>query len=69
VVFNKDFLTVPETEIPTTYALMTVLGGKVVSLRDEYAKDAGMPAVGPQIKFAYKTNTNLDVSVEVGGAD
>jgi predicted amidohydrolase YtcJ len=69
VVFNKDFLTVPETEIPTTYALMTVLGGKVVSLRDEYAKDAGMAAVGPQIKFSYATKTNLDVSVEVGGAD
>jgi predicted amidohydrolase YtcJ len=69
VVFNKDYMTVPEAEIPTSYALMTVLGGKVVSLRDEYAKEAGMAAVGPQLKLGFKTNVDLNVSVEVGATD
>ncbi|MSO20227.1 MAG: hypothetical protein EXQ56_07125 [Acidobacteria bacterium] len=69
VVFNKDYMTIPEAEIPTAYALMTVLGGKTVSLREEYAKELGTPAIGPQIKFSYKTNVNLDLSVEVGATE
>ena len=31
VVFNKDYITVPEAEIPTSYALMTVLGSALVA--------------------------------------
>jgi predicted amidohydrolase YtcJ len=53
VVFNKDYFTVPEPEITSVFPLMVVTGGKVQVLREEYAKEIGMPAVGPQIKFSY----------------
>ena len=54
VVYNKDFFTIPQDEIPTVYPLMVVLGGKTVVLRDEWAQELGAPAVGPQIKFLYE---------------
>lgn len=63
VVFNKDYFTIPEKEIPTSYALMTVLGGKTVSLREEYAQELGTQPVGPQIKFAFETHEDLNVNV------
>ncbi len=55
VVLNKDYFTIPEAEIGSVFPFMTVLGGKTIVLRDEYAKEAGMPAAGPQIKFSFKT--------------
>ena len=51
VVFNKDYFTVPEADIPSVYPLMVVVGGKTVVLREEYAKEIGQQAVGPQLKF------------------
>jgi predicted amidohydrolase YtcJ len=51
LVLNKDFFTVPDAEVPSVFPLMTVVGGKVVVLREELAQDAGMKPVGPQIKF------------------
>ena len=33
---------------------MTVVGGKTVVLRDEFAKELGTQAVGPQIKWEFK---------------
>jgi hypothetical protein len=51
IVYNKDYFTVPEAEIPTVFPLMVVTGGKTVVLRDEYAKELGLQAVGPQLKF------------------
>ncbi|MSO19870.1 MAG: hypothetical protein EXQ56_05290 [Acidobacteria bacterium] len=54
VVFNKDYFTIPEAEITSVVPLMVVTGGKTIVLRDEYAKEAGMPAVGPQLKFSYE---------------
>ncbi len=54
VVLSKDWFTVPDAEFGTVIPLMTVLGGKTMVLREELAKELGMPAVGPQIKFAYK---------------
>jgi predicted amidohydrolase YtcJ len=53
VVFNKDFFTIPEQEIPTVFPLMTVLGGKTMMLREELARELGMAAVGPQKKFRF----------------
>ena len=33
VVFNKDYFTIPENEIPTVVPLMVVVGGKTIVLR------------------------------------
>lgn len=51
VVFNKDYFTIPQEEIPSVYPLMVVVGGKTIVLREEYAGELGLPAVGPQLKF------------------
>ena len=53
IVFNKDYFTVPQEEIPTVYPLMTVLGGETTILREEWAQELGVPAVGPQMEFRY----------------
>ncbi|HWP86066.1 MAG TPA: amidohydrolase family protein [Terriglobia bacterium] len=62
-VMNKDYFKVPEAEIPTVLPEMVVLGGKTVALRPELAREIGMQPVGKQIKFEFKTNYNLDVTV------
>ena len=71
LILNKDYFTVPEAQIPTVYPVMTVLGGKTVVLRDEYAKELGVPAVGPQMKFEFKTDSQdsdpLKGEFELGG--
>ena len=71
LVMNKDYFTVPEAQIPTVYPVMTVLGGKTVVLRDEYAKELGVPAVGPQLKLLFKTEEKdsdpLKGEFELGG--
>jgi predicted amidohydrolase YtcJ len=54
IVYNKDYFTVPEADIPSVYPLMVVVGGKTVVLRDEYAKEVGLQAVGPQLKFSWE---------------
>ena len=46
IVLDRDFLTIPDTEISKTRVLMTLVGGKIVHLRSELAKEIGMPAVG-----------------------
>ncbi len=51
VVFNKDYFTIPQEEIPSVYPLMVVVGGKTIVLREEYARELGLPAVGPQLQF------------------
>jgi hypothetical protein len=51
VVFNKDYFTIPEADIPTVFPLMVVVGGKTIVLREELARGLGTPAVGPQLKF------------------
>ena len=53
VVFNKDYFTVPQEEIPTVFPLMTVMGGKTRVLREELAKELGLPPVGPQKKWRF----------------
>ena len=47
IVLDKDFLTVPEAEIPSVKVLMTVVGGKTIHLEPGLAGDIAMPPVGP----------------------
>jgi predicted amidohydrolase YtcJ len=59
VVLNKDYFTVPEEEIASTYPEMTVVGGKTIFLRDSYAKQLGRDkGIGPQIKFVNVPKTD-----------
>ena len=55
VVFNKDYFTVPEAEIPTVFPLLTVLGGKTIVLRKELADEWGTQPVGPQLQWEFAT--------------
>ena len=54
VVFNKDYLTVSVDDIPTVFPLMTVVGGKTVILREEFATELGEEPVGPQIRVIFQ---------------
>ena len=64
VILNKDYFTVPEAEIPSTFPLMTVLGGKTIVLRKELADEWGTQPVGPQINFEFATKFTAE-----GGAE
>ena len=64
VVFNKDYFTVPVEQIPTVFPLMTVLGGKTIVLREEFATELGVPAVGPQMKFRFEAEYNFGDEIE-----
>jgi predicted amidohydrolase YtcJ len=67
VVYNKDYFTVPVDDIGSVYPLMTVLGGKTIVLRDEFAKDIGQQPVGPQEKWKYKTDFDFGAPVQAEG--
>ncbi len=54
IVYNQDYFTIPQEEIPSVYPLMVVVGGKTVVLREEYAADLGLQAVGPQLEFSWE---------------
>jgi hypothetical protein len=47
MILDKDFLTVPEQEIPGIQALMTAVGGKVVHLTPALASEFAMQPAGP----------------------
>ena len=47
IILDKDILTIPEQEIPSTKVLMTTVGGKVVHLTPALASEFGMTPVGP----------------------
>jgi hypothetical protein len=64
VILNKDYFTVPEAEIPSTFPLATVLGGKTIVLRKELADEFGTQPVGPQINFEFATKFTAE-----GGAE
>ena len=51
MVLNKDYFTVPEDEISSTYPEMTVVGGKPVFWRESFAKETGHAPVGVQVKY------------------
>jgi predicted amidohydrolase YtcJ len=51
LVLNKDYLSIPEADLPTIYPLMTVVGGKPIVVRQEYSAEVGLAASGPQMEF------------------
>ncbi|MBI4483499.1 MAG: amidohydrolase family protein [Acidobacteria bacterium] len=51
IVVDRDYLTVPESEIQDTRVLMTVVGGKVVHLVPSLAKEIGMKPTGAQVEL------------------
>ncbi len=46
IVLDKDFLTIPEEQIPSIRVLMSAVGGKVVHLASSFATETGMQPVG-----------------------
>ena len=48
MVLNADYFSVPEDQIGKIYPLMTVMGGKIMMLKEEFAKELGRSAIGPQ---------------------
>jgi len=54
LILDKDYLTVPISDIPNIKPLMTVVGGKPVYLNDGYAKTIGKEPVGWQYEEGYK---------------
>lgn len=66
IVLDRDFLTIPEDDIPNTKVLMTAVGGKIVHLMPEIAKENGLSPVGPvtwptkplENYYAHKTYTS-----------
>jgi predicted amidohydrolase YtcJ len=71
VVMNKDYFAVPEKDLGTVYPVMTVLGGKTIALREEFAKEINEKPVGPQLKLEFKTDDKdsdpLKGEYELGG--
>ena len=67
VVFNKDYFTIPQDELPTVFPLMTVLGAKTIMLREELAKEMGVPPVGPQKKWRFTRNETISDELTGGG--
>ena len=51
LVLSKDYFTVPVEEIANIIPVMTVVGGKVIVLREEFGRELGRNPVGPQIEF------------------
>ncbi len=51
LVLSKDYFTVPGPEIPSIYPVVTVVGGKILVVRNEVAGELGVQAVGPQLEF------------------
>jgi hypothetical protein len=47
LILDRDFLTVPEADIPKVEVLMTVVGGKTVHLGAALGKEIGAQPVGP----------------------
>jgi len=64
IVYNKDYFTVPQEEIPSVYPLMVVVGGKTIVLREEYARELGLQAVGPQLQFSWEPEEPPDQSFD-----
>jgi predicted amidohydrolase YtcJ len=47
IVLDRDFLTIPEADIPNVHVLMTVVGGKPRHLTSDLGREIGMQPVGP----------------------
>jgi predicted amidohydrolase YtcJ len=51
IVLNNDYFTGPPEAIGEIYPLMTVVGGQIKALREEFAKELGRNSVGTQVTF------------------
>jgi len=49
IVLDRDYLTIPQNDIPQIKVLMTVVGGKTVHLLPQLAGEIGMAPVGPVV--------------------
>lgn len=58
VVLNKDYFTVPDSEAVGIYPVMTIVGGKIEVIRNEYAQELGRTPVGPQLEFKNELRVN-----------
>ena len=54
LVLNQDYFSVPVEEIDHIYPLLTVMGGEIRYLRDEYAQELGMEPVGYQLRYSWE---------------
>ena len=54
LVLNQDWFTVPEEDLDRTYPLLTVMGGEIRYLRDEFAQELGMEPVGYQLRYRFE---------------
>ena len=54
VMLDKDFLTIPVEQIPEIRPQLTVIGGNIKYLGNDFAKQLGMEPVGYQFPDAYK---------------
>ncbi len=52
MVLNKDYFEGPPEAIAEIYPLMTVVGGKILVIREEFARELGRNPIGPQIDFS-----------------
>jgi predicted amidohydrolase YtcJ len=51
IVLDRDYLTIPETEIEKIRVFMTVVGGRIVHLVPSLAKETGLKPAGAQIEL------------------
>jgi predicted amidohydrolase YtcJ len=51
LVLDRDYLTIPEDQIPSIRILMTALGGKIVHLVPSLAKELGKPPRGASVEL------------------
>lgn len=51
IVLDKDYLTIPEEQIPSIRVMMTALGGKVVHLVPSLARELGMTPRGAAVEL------------------
>jgi predicted amidohydrolase YtcJ len=59
VVLDRDFLTIPQDDIPKTKVLMTLVGGKTVHLLPSLASEIGTAPVGPTAWSSKPLETRL----------
>ena len=47
IVLDRDYLTIPDADIPNIRVLMTLVGGKIGHLWPSFGQEIGLPPVGP----------------------
>jgi cytosine/adenosine deaminase-related metal-dependent hydrolase len=53
IVLDRDYVTIPESDIENTQILMTVVGGQVVHLVPPLAGELGVEPVGAQYETGF----------------